>query len=77
MIQIEEQYILASIDRINDFLDGDLKVMMKEVHENNIMLHEIIKVINTYISRHHQENDEDFMRNIVANLISNGVFPNR
>ena len=73
----EEDYILESLDHINDFLDGDLKIMMEEVHENNIMLHEIIKVINTYISRHHQENDEDFMRNIAANLISNGIFPNR
>jgi len=63
----EEKYILNSLDNINDFLDGDLKIMMKEVHENNITLKEIIKVINTYLSRHHQENEDDFMRNVIAN----------
>ena len=73
MTSREEKYILNSLDNINDFLDGDLKIMMKEVHENNIMLKEIIKVINIYLSRHHQENDEDFMRNVLANLIS-GTF---
>ncbi|MBO7693012.1 MAG: hypothetical protein J6Y28_09710 [Acholeplasmatales bacterium] len=36
------------------------------------MLKQIIKAINTYISRHHQENEDDFMRNVLANLISSG-----
>lgn len=41
-----------------------------EVHENNKMLKSIISVINTYLSRHHQENEEDFRRNLLANMLS-------
>ena len=59
MTREEQAYLLDSIDEIR-----------AEVHENNIMLRQIIKVINTYISRHNQENDDDFGRNVFANVIS-------
>lgn len=36
------------------------------------MLKEIIKFINYYNSRSNQENENDFLRNILANLVSNG-----
>ena len=67
----EESYLLDSIEQIK-----------KETHENNVMLRQIIKVINTYITRHHQENEDDFNRNVLANLISstidiNGLFKRR
>ena len=55
----EEGYILDSIEQIK-----------KETHENNVMLKQIVKVINTYLARHHQENEDDFNRNVLANLIS-------
>ena len=42
------------------------------VVENNIMLHQICDVINVYMSRHNDENNEDFIRNVLANLISSG-----
>ena len=57
----EETYLLNTITRIRD-----------ETHENNIMLKQIIKVINTYIAHHNQENSNDFDRNVLANLISSG-----
>lgn len=57
----EESYVLESIKQIN-----------KETHENNMMLKQIIKVINTYLARHHQENEDDFNRNVLANLVSGG-----
>ena len=44
-----------------------------EVHENNIMLHQLCQVVNTYLSRHHQENEDDFGRNVLANLVSEVV----
>lgn len=44
--------------------------LLEEVHENNIILHQICDVINVYLGRHHQENDDDFGRNILANLVS-------
>jgi len=37
------------------------------------MLHQIRQVVNTYLSRHHQENEDDFGRNVLANLVSGMV----
>ena len=48
-----------------------LEEIYAEVHENNIMLYQLCQVVNTYLSRHHQENEDDFGRNVLANLISN------
>ena len=67
----EETYILDSIRQIKE-----------ETHENNLMLSDICSVINTWLSHHHQENEDDFIRNIWANLISsridiNGLFRKR
>lgn len=62
MTHKEEQYILDTLERIRD-----------ETHENNIMLRQIIKVINSWIKHHPQENDNDFVMNVLANLISNGI----
>ena len=58
----EETYLLNTITRIRN-----------ETHENNIMLKQIIKVINTYIAHHNQENNNDFDRNVLANLVSSGL----
>lgn len=58
----EETYLLNTITRIRD-----------KTHENNIMLKQIIKVINTYIAHHNQENNNDFDRNVLANIISSGL----
>ena len=62
----EESYILDSIEQIK-----------KETHENNMMLKQIIKVINTYLARHHQENEDYFNRNVLANLISSTIDINK
>lgn len=58
----EESYILDSLAKIK-----------QEVHENNLMLRQICEVINVHLARYHQENEEDFGRNILANLISGSV----
>jgi hypothetical protein len=47
--------------------------LLGEVYENNIMLHQLCQVVNTYLSRHHQENEDDFGRNVLANLVSGMV----
>lgn len=62
----EEDYILDSIEQIR-----------KETHENNMMLRQIVKLINTYLARHHQENEDDFNRNVLANLISSTININK
>jgi hypothetical protein len=51
-------------------LQRALNELYSEVHENNIMLHQICSVVNTYLANHHRENEEDFGRNVLANLIS-------
>ena len=47
--------------------------LFEEVHENNIMLHQICDVINVHLARFHQENEDDFNRNVLANIISSGM----
>lgn len=55
----EESYILDSIEQIR-----------VETHQNNLMLSQLCSVVNTWLSHHHQENEDDFGRNVLANLIS-------
>jgi hypothetical protein len=62
MMTRKEKYILDAIDGIR-----------QDVYENNMMLRQICEVVNTHLARHHQENEDDFIRNILANLISSGV----
>jgi hypothetical protein len=58
----EESYVLDSINQIKH-----------EVHQNNLMLKDICKVINTYLANHNKENENDFERNVLANLISGAL----
>ena len=55
----EESYILDSITQIK-----------AEVHQNNLMLRDLCNAVNVYLSNHQRENEEDFGRNVLANLIS-------
>lgn len=60
MTRKEEIHLLNNIERIRD-----------ETHENNIMLKQIIKVINYYISNSNNDDIKDFGINVLANIISN------
>lgn len=62
MTREDEEYLLDSIEQLR-----------REVHMNNLMLCDIIGVLNAYLINHGKENDEDFMRNVLANLISSGI----
>lgn len=74
MTSKEKAYILDTLEEIQDVIRSPtIKQLIKETHENNIMLRQIIKVINTHLARHHQENNDDFGRNVLANLISNFI----
>ena len=55
--------------RLQEALDELMEVAL----ENNIMLHQICDVINFHHARYNRENEEDFIRNILANLLSSGV----
>lgn len=68
----EESYVLDTLKELQEKIrDMPIEQLIKETHENNIMLKHIIKVINTWFSYHNQENDDDFNRNVMANLVSN------
>ena len=68
----EKNNVLNTIKEIQETIRSpEFKQLIKETHENNIMLRQIIKVINTWFAHHNQENDNDFNRNVMANLVSN------
>lgn len=67
----EETYVLDTLKELQERIrDMPIEQIVKEVHENNIMLKQIIKVINTWFSHHNQENENDFDRNVLANILS-------
>ena len=68
----EESYVLDMLKEIQETIRSpEFKQLKREVHENNIMLRNIIKYINTTLAHHNQENNNDFDRNVLANFISN------
>jgi hypothetical protein len=68
----EETFVLDTLKELKEKIrDMPLEQLIKETHENNIMLKQIIKVINTWVSHHNQENSNDFDRNVLANFVSN------
>ena len=68
----EESYILDTLKELQARIrDMPIEQLVKETHENNIMLKQIIKAINTWLSHHNQENLNDFDRNVLANFVSN------
>lgn len=70
----EETYVLDTLMEIQETIRSpEFKQLIKETHENNIMLKGIIKYINTTIAHHNQENSNDFDRNVLANIVS-GIF---
>ena len=67
----EEGYVLDTLMEIQETIRSpEFKQLKRETHENNIMLKNIIKYINTTIAHHNQENSNDFDRNVLANVIS-------
>ena len=70
----EETYVLDTLKEIQETIRSpEFKQFIRETHENNIMLQQIIKVINTWIKHHPQENANDFNMNVIANLVSSGL----
>ena len=70
----EESFVLDSlIEIIEHIRSPEYKQLIRETHENNIMLRQIIKVINTWIKHYPQENANDFNMNVIVNLVSSGL----
>ena len=47
------------------------RLLLNTTLGNSEKLDYIIKVLNTYLFNHAKENNEDFERNVLANLVSN------
>ena len=74
----EETYVLDTLKELQEKIrDMPLEQLIRETHENNIMLRQIIKYLNHEIAYANQENANDFNMNIIANLISNGFDINK
>ena len=74
----EESYVLDTLKEIQETIRSpEFKQLIKETHENNIMLRQIIRVINTQIKHHPQENANDFNMNVIVNLVSSGLNINK
>ena len=49
----EETYVLDTLKEIQETIRSpEFKQLIKETHENNIMLRQIIKVINIWFAHH-------------------------
>ena len=67
----EESYVLDTLKEVQETIRSpSFAQLIKETHENNIMLRQIIKYLNKEIAYANQENVNDFTMNVLANLIS-------
>ncbi len=57
---------------MNNFASKEDEILFL-LRDNNRMLKEIIAYINFIDSKANEENNNDFLRNILANLISNKI----
>ena len=70
----EESFVLDTLKELKELIRSPtFAQLVKETHENNIMLRQIIKYLNKEIAYANIENENDFIRNIMANLISSGI----
>ena len=69
----EESYVLDTLKELKEKIRDmpDVKQMAKEVHENNIMLKAIVRYLYDEAANANNENEQDFGRNVLANMLSN------
>ena len=74
----EESYVLNTLKELKELVRSSVfEQLVRETHENNIMLRQIIKYLNHEIAYANQENANDFNMNVIANLIGNGFNINK
>lgn len=66
MSRREEHYIIDLLEQTRD-----------TTLENNAILKHLNKIVNSYLVSHSRENEDDFGRNVLANLISNVLDSNK
>ena len=74
----EETFVLNILNEVRELIRSPtFTQLVRETHENNIMLKQIIKYLNREITYASQENTNDFNMNVIANLISSGLDINK
>lgn len=74
----EESYVLNTLKELKEKIrDMPIEQLVRETHENNIMLKQIIKYLNHQIAFANQENANYFNMNVIANIISSGLDINK
>ena len=69
MTEEAENYILEILEELQDKVkDIPIEQLIRETHENNIMLRQIIQYINMTIKNSQNEEMQDFMRNVLADM---------
>ena len=69
MTKEEKNYILEILEELQDKVkDISIEQLVRETHENNIMLRQIIQYINMTIKNSQNEEMQDFMRNVLADM---------
>lgn len=67
----EESYVLDTLKEIQETIRSpEFKQLIKETHENNIMLQHICSYINGVLSTRKNDEQNAFEQNVVANLVS-------
>lgn len=65
----DEDYLFNLLEDTIDITKKNNKLLK----ENNIMLKEIVAVLKHYLTHANEENENDFGRNILANMLSNFI----
>lgn len=71
----EETFVLNTLKELRDFIRSPAyKQLCRETHENNIMLKKLLAIEYARLKNHNKENEDDFGRNVLANVLSETMF---
>lgn len=71
----EETFVLNTLKELKEFIRSPTyKQLLRETHENNIMLKKLLAIEYARLRNHNKENEDDFDRNVLANVLSETIF---
>ena len=71
----EETFVINTLKELKEFIRSPAyKQLLRETHENNVMLKKLLAIEYTRLRNHNKENEDDFGRNVLANALSEIMF---
>lgn len=71
----EETFALNTLKEVKEFIRSPAyKQLLRETHENNVILKKLLSIEYARLRNHNKENEEDFGRNVLANALSETMF---